>query len=127
MFDTEKHKAKRLMEGLNPARMSRVLGYQCPTLVDAVDLAVWYEDDRKLFLEERPKGKGKMFTPRPSTFGVPSSGSSRKKRKEHSNSVTREGCSVLGRGSTGYSQTGSSSGPRERSCFTCDQSGHIAV
>ena len=52
--------------GLNPALRSRVLGYWCPTLVDAVGLVAQYEDDQKQFLEERPMGKGKMFPPRPS-------------------------------------------------------------
>ena len=128
VFDTEMHRAKGFVEGLNPALWSRVLGYQCPTLVDAVELAAWYEDDHKLFLEERPKRKGKIFTPRPYAPGGPSSGSSGssgKKRKECSDSVAEEGHSVAGRGSTGHSQIGSSSWPR--SCFNCGKPGHLVV
>ena len=29
VFDTEKHRAKRFVEGLTPTLRSRVLGYQC--------------------------------------------------------------------------------------------------
>ena len=88
-FDTEKQRAKRFVEGLNPTLRSRVLGYRCPTLVDAVDLAAWYEDDRKLIQEECPKGKGKMFTPQPSASRVPSSGSSGSSGKKRNEPRTR--------------------------------------
>ena len=58
VFDSERCRAKKFVEGLVPALRSRVLGFRCPTLADAVELAARYEDDRKLFLEEHPKGKG---------------------------------------------------------------------
>ena len=128
VFDTEKRQAKRFVEGLNPALRSRVLGYRCPTLVDAVELAALYEDDHKLFLEKPRKGKGKMFTSQPYALGGPSSGSSgssRKKRKEHSNSVAEDGHGGTGRGSTRHSHIGSSSGPR--SCFNYGKPGHLAM
>ena len=46
VFDTEKRRAKRFVEGLTPALRSRILGNWCSTLADVVDLSVRYEDDR---------------------------------------------------------------------------------
>ena len=66
------------MEGLNLSLMMKVMGYRCRTLLDAVDLAAWFEDEYKKYLESQPKGKGKMFALRPSTSEVPSSGRKRK-------------------------------------------------
>ena len=128
MFDTERRRAKKFVEGLVLALRSRVLGFRCPTLADAVELAARYEDDRKLFLEEHPKGKGKSSSQQPSVSGglsSGSSGSSRKKRKEHSDFVAEEGRSSFGRGSSRYSQTGSSGGPK--TCFKCGKPGHMAL
>ena len=56
-----------------------------------MDLAFRFEEDHKRFRESQPKGKGKMFAPRSSVSGVPSSNSfesSGKKRKERSSTFT---------------------------------------
>ena len=50
-FDSEKRRAKRFVEGLNPGLRMKVMGYQCRILLDAVDLAVRFEDEYKQYIE----------------------------------------------------------------------------
>ena len=51
LLEMQKWDIYRFVEGLNPGLKLKVMGYQCQTLLDAVDLAARFEDEYKEYLE----------------------------------------------------------------------------